>query len=93
MSSHTYPTGTGADIVAGKSKENHHKTPKSKTPIVQLDYSCLKQGPDEKLIKVKTTDVTKEKAETLIAALTAIDTLTGLVLHSPIPKEGSSQVQ
>jgi hypothetical protein len=62
---------------------------KSKTPTVQLDYSYLKQGPDEKLIKVKTTDVTKKEAETLITALTAIDTLTGLMLHCPIPKKGA----
>ena len=62
-------------------EENHHKTLKNKTPTVQSDYSYLKQGPDEKLTKVKTTDVTKEEAETLIAALTAIDTLTGLMLH------------
>ena len=75
--------------VAGKGKENHHKTLKSKTPTVQLDYSYLKQGPDEKLVKVKTTDVTKEEAETLITALTAIDTLTGLMLHCPIPRTGA----
>ena len=49
----------------------------------------MKQGPDEKLIKVKTTDATKEEAETLITALTAIDTLTGLMLHCPIPKKGA----
>ena len=75
--------------VAGKGKENHHKTLKNKTPSVQLDYSYLKQGPDEKLIKVKPTEVTKEEAETLMAALTAIGTLTGLMLHCPIPKKGA----
>ena len=74
--------------MAGKGKESHHKTLKSKTPTIQLDYSYLKQGPDEKLIKVKTT-VTKEEAETLITALTAIDTPTGLMLHCPIPKKGA----
>ena len=62
---------------------------KNKTLTVQLDYSYLKQGPDEKLIKVKPTDVTKEEAETLVTALTAIDTLTGLMLHCPIPKKGA----
>ena len=61
---------------------------KSKTLTIQLDYSYLKQGPDEKLIKVKTI-VTKEEAETLITALTAIDILTGLILHCPIPKKGA----
>jgi hypothetical protein len=35
--------------VAGKGKESPHKTLKSKTPTIQLDYSYLKQGPDEKL--------------------------------------------
>ena len=75
--------------MAGKGKENHHKTLKSKTPTIQLDYSYLKQGPDEKLTKVKTIDVTKEEAETLITALTAIDTLTGLMLHCPIPRKGA----
>ena len=62
--------------VSGKGKENHHRTLKYKTPTVQLDYSYLKQGPDDSLIKVKSTDVTKENVDTLITALTAIDTHT-----------------
>ena len=65
MSSHTYPTGTGANTVL-QERERNHKTLKNKTPTVQLDYSYLKQGPDEKLIKVKSNDVTKEEAETLV---------------------------
>jgi hypothetical protein len=72
--------------VAGKGKK-HHKTLKSKTLTIQLDYSYLEQGPDEKLIKVKTTNVTKEEIETLIIALTTNDTLIRLMLHCPIPKK------
>jgi hypothetical protein len=44
-------------------------------------------GPDEKLIKVKITNVTKEEIEILIIALTTNDTLIRLMLHCPIPKK------